>query len=52
MGLSVSSGMNVKVTYSFSFPGQESPGIVKLCYEAIIKLRDQSYVNVDSELCG
>lgn len=44
--------MNVKVIYNFSFPGQESPGIVKLCYEAMIKLWGQNHVNVDSELCG
>lgn len=29
MGLSVSSGMNTKVTYNFYLPEQESPGIVK-----------------------
>lgn len=49
LGLSVSSGMKMKVIYNFYLPGQESPGVVELCYEAS---EIKSHVNVDSELCG
>ena len=34
VSLSVSSGMNIKVTYNFYLSGQKSPGIVNLYYEA------------------
>lgn len=49
LGLSVSSGMKMKVIYNFYLPGQACPGVVELCYEAS---EIKSRVNVYSELCG